>query len=508
MAAGGVPQESSTSNADLVLPIVAAAGAVAAALYGLRRRRRLARTRTTPGARGVTPLTELDARARQALVATDDTVRTSEEELAFATDRFGEEAVRPFADAVAFAAGELTAAFRLRQLLDDAYPVDAATRRRLLVEIVARCTASGRRLDAESEAFDRLRALERNAPEALDVVESAFRSLAGHTVTAEETLAVMRRRYAESAAAPVSGNVEQAKDRLVFATGGINRARQALDKGDTARAAVYLRAAEGAVGQAATLVDAVGRRAAELAEAEARLPGVLDGTDADLADARARLPAGSGVTDATDVAAWAATSDLGGRLARAEAVTAAVRRAMGAGRYDPIEALRRVEETGSALDEALSGARERGQRNHRARVLLDQALLTAGSALGAADGYVATHRGAVGSEARTRLAEAGRHLARARADAGTNATGALAEAQQADALARRAQGLAEQDVRVHGNPYGSGERHGNAAGLGGAVLGGIVLGGTSGAGRGKADGFRPGSFGGGDTRGRRGGGRF
>ncbi len=53
------------------------------------------------------------------------------------------------------------------------------------------------------------------------------------------------------------------------------------------------------------------------------------------------------------------TADLQGRIARAEAVVAEVRRGVEAGRYDPIGALRRVEEADAALDEALEGARER-----------------------------------------------------------------------------------------------------------------------------------------------------
>ncbi|NEC66440.1 TPM domain-containing protein, partial [Streptomyces sp. SID9727] len=73
---------------------------------------------------------------------------------------------------------------------------------------------------------------------------------------------------------------------------------------------------------------------------------------------------------------------------------------------DPINALRRVEEADRALDEALAGAREREQGDTRARSLLDGALLTARSSVAAAADFVTTHRGAVGSTARTRLAEA------------------------------------------------------------------------------------------------------
>ncbi|MFF9841863.1 TPM domain-containing protein [Streptomyces sp. NPDC013740] len=520
----GTGSDASPSATDLVLPVVLLGGAGAVAAYAYTRRRRGTAARTAPrgapdgGRRWGAPtapaqpsLAELDGKARQALVATDDAVRTSKEELGFASAQFGDEAAEPFTEAVRYAEAELTAAFRLRQRLDDAVPEDDATRRSMLEEILGRCADVNARLDAESAGFDRLRALEHNAPQALATVEAAFREQAGRMTSAEGALVAMRERYTESAAAPVSGDLEQAKDRLVFATSTVNRARQLIDDGDNGAAAVQIRAAEGAVDQAARLIEAVDRRSKELAEAVGGLPGALAETEADLADAR-------GLLEGT--AEHVSTADLRGRIGRAEAVLAAVRGAVDSGRFDPIDALRRVEEADAALDEALEGARERESGTRRARALLDQALLTARSAVGAAGDYITTHRGAVGSEARTRLAEAQRRLDRATGLAEGDPQSALSEAQQADVLARRAQELAEQDVRTYGNPNGLGGTTGTVGagggGLGGAVLGGIILGGLFGGGQGgggRGGGFGgggfgggPGSFGGGGTRGRLGGG--
>ncbi|MGW0935167.1 TPM domain-containing protein [Streptomyces sp. NPDC002666] len=522
----GTGKSGGTSTGDLVLPIVLVGGAAAVAAYAFTRRKRRATTRTTPGATGwgpagggrdappqpPTPLPELDAQAKETLVATDDAVRTSEEELGFATAQFGEEAAAPFTEAVAYAKGELTTAFRLRQQLDDAFPEDDATRRRMLDEIIIRCADANARLDDVSEDFDRLRELERDAPQALAAAETAFRALAVRASAAEATLATLRGRYAESASAPVAGDIEQAKDRLVFATSSLNQARQAVDGGDRSSAAVYVRAAEGAVGQAATLVDAIDRRARELEEAAAKLPAALTETETDLADA-------GGLLEGT--AEGVSTADLRGRIARAQTVARDVRAELSAGAYDPIDALRRVEEADAVLDEALAGAREQEQGNRRARSLLDQTMLTARSAIGGAADYVTTNRGAVGSQARTRLAEAQRRLERAGELAGTDdPQAALAEAQRADALAGEARSLAEQDVRAYGGRGGpGGGMPGGGGGMGGAVLGGIILGGLLGGGGGRGGGFGggglgggfgggggPGSFGGGGTRGRRGGG--
>ncbi|MFB6818020.1 TPM domain-containing protein [Streptomyces sp. NPDC056347] len=503
-----------TNTADLVLPVVVVGGAAAAAGYAYTRRRRRGATRTTPAAKGwgpaagpggpPVPLPELDARAKEALVETDDAVRTSEEELGFATAQFGEEAAAPFTSAVDFAKGELTIAFRVRQRLDDAFPEDDTDRRRMLDEILARCADAGARLDAVSGDFDRLRALEREAPQALAAAETAFRDLAGRVPGAEAALIAMRGRYAASASAAAAEDLEQARDRLLFATSNLNRARQSVDAADRSAAAVYIRAGEGAVDQAATLVDAVERRARELAEAADRLPGALAETETDLADAGGLLEGtGAGVP----------TADLRGRIARARSVIEAVRGELAAGPYDPIDALRRVEEADTALDAALAGAREREEGDRRALALLDGATLTARSSVAAAADLIATSRGAVGSQARTRLAEAQRRLERSGELAGTgDPQAALAEVQQADALAGQARRLAEHDVRSYGGPGGAVGGPAGGSGVGGAVLGGIILGGLLGGGGGGRGGYAggggggPGSFGGGGTRGRRGGG--
>ncbi|MGW2181178.1 TPM domain-containing protein [Streptomyces sp. NPDC001732] len=525
-AGGAVPvsalaldESGRTSTKDLVLPVVVLGGAVAVAGYAYARRRRRATTRTTPAARGwgrggppqppPLPLARLDARTKEALVAADDAVRTSEEELGFATARFGEEATEPFTAAVDRAKGELSAAFRLRQQLDDAVFEGDADRRRMLDEIVRHCADAGALLDAVSGDFDRLRALERDTPQALATVEEAFRALTGRVATAEAALAAMRERYAASAYAPVAGDVEQARERLLFATAGLNRARQSVDEEDGSAAAVYLRAAEGAVDQAATLVDAVDRRGRELAEADGLLAAALTGTDTGPAETGG-LPEGTG--------GGGPAGDPRGRIARARSVLDGVREEVRAGPHDPLDALRRVEEADAALDEASAGARAREKDEERVRSLLDRTTLTARSATAAAADFVATNRGAVGSAARTRLAEAQRRLGRSRELAGADdPQGALAEARQADALAGEALSLAEQDVRSYGGVDGAGGARGAGAGIGGAVLGGIILGdgregggggGGEGGGRGGGvGGFGgPGSFGGGSTRERLGGG--
>lgn len=490
-----------TGNWLFLLLVLLPAGMVAFALIR-RRSRRAAGPQGGEETWGGPPsdsLAELDAQARQALVRTDDAVRTSQEELGFAAAQFGDDATQPFTEAVEEAKRELTTAFRLRQQLDDAYPEDDSTRLQMIQEILARCEQANRLLDEKAEDFDQLRGFERNAPQALAATQAAFDTASGRVASAQATLTAMRERYASSATEPVLTDAEQAGSRLQFAQNSLQQARQAVDDNDNGAAAIQVRAAEAAVAQANRLIDAVDRRAQELADAAGALPGALTETNTDLAEARGLLQGAKELP----------TAALQGRIARAETVASEVRTAMETGRYDPIDALRRVEEADAGLDEALLGTQESEQGTRRARALLERTVLSAQSSIGAAVDYIITNRGAVGSEARTRLAEAQRRLQRAEAfsgrDAGTDPHSALAEAQQADALAQDALLLAQEDVEGFGVAIEPGVYAVGSAGSGlaGAMLGGILLGGFGG-------GYSAGpvSFGGGGTRARMGGGRF
>ncbi|MGW2572526.1 hypothetical protein [Streptomyces sp. NPDC001537] len=461
-ASAAAPRQNGTSAADLVLPVVAAGAVVVVAGYGYVRRTRRARTRTTPGGPApagpaAPPLSELDERVRVLLAGADDWVRTSREELDFAEARSGADSVAPFVRAVRDAEAELSAAFRMRQQYDDGVPEDEAARRHALAGMIGRCQEAGRRLDAEAAGFDLLRALEtaEGLGEALEVAEERFRALTARTGGAGATPAALAGRYGSAAVDAVTGHAEQAKDRLLFATTRLNQARQAADMGEAADAARQLRAAEGATAQAEVFVAGIERLAADLASAAELVPAALTGAEAELAVAR---------TGAGDVPA----GELHARAAHADLVLTAVREELTAGPYDPLDGLRLL----------VRGLLPVGVG--RAGVLSAAASLVARSAVAEADAFVTTHRGAVGSTARTRLAEARRLLA--------EEPSALLTA---DALARRARELAERDVRLHGNPVAGAAEH--ESGLAGAVLGGVLLGDGS-----------PSSFGGPHTRARRG----
>ncbi|MEU6535406.1 hypothetical protein [Streptomyces sp. NPDC047000] len=466
-------RQDESSGTALVLPLVVAVAAVTFAALGFVRRTRRARSRTTPAAPGavsaqppVPSLTGLDEQARTALVQADDCVRTSREELGFAAAAAAG-GTEPYSRAVREAEAELAAAFRMRQRYDEGVPPDEPSRRHALAGIIGRCAEAGRRLDAVADGFDRLRAAGPAGGESLRAAEARFRGLAARISAAPAALAATGTgtgARARPGTGSVAGYVEQAKDRLVFATLHLNEAHQAADSGDLARAARRLRAAEGAVAQGEILAGAVHRLAGELDEAAALVPAALSGAEAELAGLRGATASGTG--DAI-------------RLARADTVLAAVREDLASGRpYDPLDALRGVVLAVTPLRTGRPGT----------GVLGAAAVLTARSALACADDYIATHLAAVGSEARTRLAEATR-LAGGDGGGGRGRVSAP-DAAEALALALAARELAERDVAAYGVPaVGPG-------GLGAALLGGVLLGE-------EPDGGPPPSYGGPVTRGRR-----
>jgi hypothetical protein len=407
-ASAAAPAADESSGADLVLPVAALAVVLVLAAYGSVRRIRRTRSRTTPAAAGTThvgaypapgtqaPLADLDDRSRAALVDADNRLRAFREELPFAEAVSGPEAMSPFATAAEAAAAELSAACTIRARYEEGVPEEAAA----LAGVVGRCEEAERRLTAETEKLRALRALDRDPAAALASAEARFRELTARTAGAET--------------APlddsVTGYLELAKDSLVTATVHLNQTHQATASGRPDEAAHHLRAAETAISRADVLVTAVTRLRAGLTEAARLIPPALTGAEAELAPFR----------DST-----AYEGETYARLLHADAVLAAVRQETTSGQpYDPLGVLRRIVHATAPLATGRSG------------VLAVAALLVARESVAAADDYVTVHREAVGAAPRVLLSRARQ----------------TDDLPRADALAREARGLAEQDVRLRGHP--------------------------------------------------------
>ncbi|MDI1460449.1 hypothetical protein QEZ54_05665 [Catellatospora sp. KI3] len=421
---------------------------------------------------------DLSTRANGQLVAVDNAVRTSEQELGFATAQYGTATVAPYAQAVAAAKDEVAAAFRLRQQLDDEIEEDEPTRRALLADILRRCAAVDQRLDAQADAFERLRDMQANAEQLSADLTARASALRAGLPAGAATLTGLGTRYTDGALAAVSGNATEAAARLDFADEQLRRAATSLAAADRGQAAVALRGAQQALDQAGQLLDAVGRAATDLDAAAQAATRLTDELHAEVAAGRAALQAGGGTGSADQV-------NLAAAVARAEQVAADVRGQLAAPRTDPLGLMRRLEGAGASLGQALGAVRDAAERAGQARAQLEQALFAARSAVDAATGFIGTRRGAVGSTARSRLAEAQQQLATA--SGGGDPVLALTAAQRAHDLAAQAMDAARDDVERWSFPSGYGRPGGQViiggggmggfgmGGLGGAVLGGILL---------------------------------
>ncbi|MEV4410864.1 hypothetical protein [Catellatospora sp. NPDC049609] len=482
-----------TSEVDLFSVLCCLVVAVLAVVLGLtvfgrRRRRAQGRPDSAPQAPAgpADPFAayttqQLNTYANAQLVAVDNAVRTSEQELGFAVAQYGADAVTAYAAAVAAAKEQLGGAFRIRHQLDDELPEDEPTRRQLLRDIVDRCTAVDRRLDTEADAFERLRAMQANAEELSASLTARAGQLRQALPTAEATLTRLTDRYTEGALTPIAGNVTEATARLDFADGQLHEAATALAAADRGRAALAIRGAEQAVGQASNLLDALDRAAAELDAAGANVTRLLDEVQAEVAAGKAALQAADGTGGADRM-------NLAAAVARADQVTGDVRVHLAGARTDPLGMMRRLETAAAGLAEAMGSMRDAAERSQHARRQLEQALYAARAAVGSATDYVTTRRGAVGSTARARLSEA--HAQLDHAENSSDPVTALAAAERAHDLASQAVDSARDDVERwsfpsgYGSPMGGGRvviggpgGFGTAAagGMGGAILGGILL---------------------------------
>ncbi|WP_344312822.1 TPM domain-containing protein, partial [Agromyces terreus] len=184
--------------------LVLAAVAVAVIAIVLSRRRR----RQAPDASGATapavPLPELRRRAATALVAADDAIKTSEEELGFAVASYGDAASSAARQALETAKAGVAEAFRLQQRLDDEVPDTEAQQREVYEGILAATAAADALLDEQAEAFAALRDLERNAPAELERVRAEAAAARATTAPADARLRALSGEYAASALAALA----------------------------------------------------------------------------------------------------------------------------------------------------------------------------------------------------------------------------------------------------------------------------------------------------------------
>jgi TPM domain len=418
---------------------------------------------TDPNALASVPIEALDDLSKTIVVDVDNAVRTSEGELALAVEEFGTKETEPFSRALANAKTALAQAFNVRQTLDDAIPESPLQRRDLLTRVIVAAARADQELEAQSDAFEKLRDLLINAPTRLDALTQQMVAVTARLAPSDATLAQLAGQFSETALTAVVGNADIARQRLGIADQNITHARALVARpaGDQTGLIDAIHAAESALGQAQMLLDGIDSAATDINRAIAGLPAAIadieQGIDAAAGQLREpNTPRVADLTEARDAAVKAADD------ARAN------------GSDDPLGTFTRLTKADAELDALLISVDEQRREATRQAQLLDQSLFTARSRVKAVSDFIDTRRGSIGPEARTRLSEAGRQLEAAEAKKGTAPAEAIAHANGAATLAAQAQSLANNDVQSAQSHY-SGQYGGRNNDLG-AVIGGILIG--------------------------------
>jgi uncharacterized membrane protein YgcG/predicted nucleic acid-binding Zn-ribbon protein len=440
----------------------------------MRRRRRKRREAEFAAAQRVDPadpsalsavsVDALDDLSKSMVVDVDNAVRTSDNELALAVEEFGDQQTAPFSKAVANAKTTLAQAFNVRQILDDAVPETAQQRRDLLTRVVVAAAKADRELDAQREAFEQLRDLVINAPTRLDALTQQMVDATARIGPSEQALADLHKQFSDAALVSVAGNVETAKQRLAFADQNITNARNLVSRpaGRQSGLVDAIRAAESALGQARTLLDAVDTAGTDINRAVATLPSAI--TDIQ-----------NGINQAGGLLAQGGTPHADELGAARDAAVKAVTDAASTGTADPLGAFTRLTQADAELDRLLASVTEEREAAERLSRAFDQALFSAQSRVRGVSDYIDTRRGSVGPDARTRLSEAVRQLQAAQDKRSTNMAEAIAHANGAAMLAAQAQSMANADVQAGQRAYAG--RYGRSSGSNmGAVIGGIIIG--------------------------------
>lgn len=417
---------------------------------------------------------DLSRRAQQDLVAADERIRLVSEELAFAEAELGESATAALREALEAVRTHMGEAFRLHQLNHDELPDTVEELRMRNARIVQLCTWAQELLDDRTAVLADDVARVREAPRLLERVREDAARLRSRVEPARAIVQRLGRRYTAAALRQVAGTPDEAAAVLDFAEHSAAVAAERRASGRAEEANLALEAATEAVRRAETMLAAIEDFEIEALRAESTLADVVADSRADLIALR-DAPATPAVT--------AAAADL-------EAALAAL--APAGAPTDPFGELSRLRAANSGLDAAVAAARQRAERPLPTPDQIRHAEDAADRQIAVARALIAGHRGWIGADARTRLAEAERVRAEGRtlSVGEESAEGRLAAARRSGELAADALQAAQADIdssRPSDQEWGGWDTgrtarpgRGGMGGMMGPIIGGALLGGILG----------------------------
>ncbi len=408
---------------------------------------------------------ELARRAGRALVEADERIRVTADELDFANAELGEGATQDLRAALDAVRHHLAEAFHLNQLNHDEIPDTPQELRERNARIAQLCEWAENLLDEKTQTLAEKIAKVRRAPQILAQVRSDADRLRERLPQARTTVTRLADRYAPSALQQIDRAPDEAEQLLSFALHSADISERRREASRREEAMLALETATEAVRRAGTLLDGIDDFEIEALRAESTLADVIADSRGDVIAAR-DAPATPQVTEAL-TALQSALSELPPASEKA----------------DPFAQLSRLREANSALDVAVDKARERAAKPLPTPAQVRHATDDADRQIAVARNVIAGHRGWIGADARTRLAEAERTRADMAGlpDDEDSREDAFQLARRSAQLASEALQLAQHDIDSSRPPqddgWGGGGRRGGQGGDGmGGMLGGLVIG--------------------------------
>jgi hypothetical protein len=415
---------------------------------------------------------DLARKAEQALVAADERIRTAGDELVFAEAELGASLTSDLKSALDAVRTHLREAFQLHQLNHDEIPDTDEELRTRNARIAQLCEWAESLLDEKTSALAEQIAKVRQAPQVIAQLRKDAETLTARIPQARNSIERLTTRYAESAMHHIAASADEAEQLIAFATHGAEVSERRREARQNEEANLALETATEAIRRAGVVLDAVEDFEIEALRAESTLAEVIADSRGDIVAARTapRVPAVA-----------TAIQDL-------EAALAAL--APSGAKNDPFAELTQLRSANTALDEQIAKARHREENPLPSIAHVQHSLDDADRQLGVARSLIAGHRGWIGADARTRLAEA----ERLRIDVGEliapedTREQAMAASRRVAQLASEALQLAQRDIDSARPPQqddgwggggwggGGGRRGGGGGDLASGILGGLVIG--------------------------------
>ncbi|MGM7666277.1 hypothetical protein [Microbacterium sp. A93] len=410
---------------------------------------------------------DLARRAEQGLVATDERIRTAGDELAFAEAELGVSLTKDLKTALDAVRTHLREAFQLHQLNHDEIPDTDEELRTRNARIVQLCEWAEDLLDEKTATLAESISRVRQAPQIIARVRKDAETLSDRLPQIRTSIERLSARYSDSAMRQISASADEAEQLIAFATHGAQVSERRRDARQNEEANLALETATEATRRASALLDAVEDFEIEALRAESTLAEVVADSRGDIVAARSapKVPAVS-----------AAIADLENALgALSPAAT----------RNDPFAELSQLRTANTALDEVIAKAHYRAQNPLPSVAHVQHSLDDADRQLGVARGLISGHRGWIGADARTRLAEAERLRVDVPEliDAEETREQALTASRRVAQLAAEALQLAQHDIdsarpqqQGWGDDGWGGGRRGGGSNLASGIMGGLVIG--------------------------------